>query len=194
MTVSTRTILRRGAGLGATALALTLVASSIQAQEAPPPRGATAAESHEEHGEEHANELGVFLGGTSENDETHFTIGVEYERRLSGRLGLGFVAEHVDGVDAWVFLAPLSFQPGRHLGLTLYAGPGFESKVPEPESEEAALEERDREAFFVFRVGTSWALELGPVGLHPQVEVDFVREHDAWQTALVFGVALGFGF
>jgi hypothetical protein len=125
--------------LGLAALALTLTASPLRAQETSPARGATAARSHEAHGEEHgeehehANELGVFVGGTSENDETHFTIGVEYERRLSRRLGIGVIAEHVDGVDAWVFLAPLSFQPSGHLGLTFYAGPGFESKVPELE-------------------------------------------------------------
>lgn len=140
----------------------------------------------EEH--EHANELAVFLGGTTENDETHFTIGGEYERRLGERFGLSFVAEHVSDTDAWVFLAPFSFRPVRGLGLKLYAGPGFESKLPEPH------EEHGRETFFAARVGVGWALELGRVALTPQVELDLTREDHRWEKAVVFGVAIGVGF
>lgn len=181
------------------AAALLALGAPLRAQETP--HQGAAAESHEAHGEghEHANELAVFLGGTSEGDETHFTIGAEYERRLGERLGLAFVAEHIGGIDAWVFVAPFTFRPVRNLGLKLYAGPGFESKEPELAAEHApsahsAEEEGGRETFFVFRTGIGWAVELGRVSLTPQVEADFAREHGEWQTALVFGVAVGLGF
>jgi hypothetical protein len=162
---------------------LTLVGSPLLAQEP---------------SEERANELAVFLGGTSEDDETHFTLGVEYERRLGERLGLAVVVEHVSEVDAWVFLAPFTFRPAPRLGLKLYAGPGFESKQPEiehpPGAEEAPASEGGRETFFVFRLGAGWVFELGRVSLTPQLEFDFTREQDEWRTAIVFGVAVGFGF
>jgi len=183
------------------ALALALLASPLRAQEAPPPQRTTAAEAPGEE-REPANDLGAFFGGTSESDDTHFTIGLEYERRLSERLALIVVAEHVNGIDAWVFLAPLAFRPFRQLPLTLYAGPGVETKVPEPEAEDTGSTdeahetsgEGERETLLVLRAGVGWPFELGRLSVKPQLEVDFAREHDAWQTALVFGVAVGFGF
>lgn len=153
---------------------------------------------HEAHSEEHehANEVAVFLGGTTESSATHFTIGAEYERRLGERFGLSFVCEHVSDTGAWVFLAPFTVRPVRTLGLKVYAGPGFESKVPEASEEHAAegSEKGGRESVFVARTGVGWALELKRVSLTPQVEVDFAHEHDRWEKALVFGVAIGVGF
>jgi len=166
--------------------------------------GLSAASAHqtvgaetEEH--EHANEVAAFLGGTTENDETHFTIGAEYERRLGERFGLGLVVEHVSQTDAWVLLAPFSYRPLRGRGLKVYAGPGIENKVPEPkEAPEAAaaqeIEEHGRESFFVARAGVGWALELGRLSVTPQIELDCVREDHRWDKALVFGVAVGRGF
>jgi hypothetical protein len=60
--------------------------------------------------------------------------------------------------------------------------------------ERAEGEAGGRETRFVFRTGAGWAIELGRVSLTPQVELDFVHEHDEWQTAFVFGVAVGLGF
>jgi len=77
----------------------------------------TTHEAHEEH--EHANEVAVFLGGTTESDTTHFTIGAEYERRLGERFGMSFVSEHVSGTGAWVFLAPFTLRPVRALGRSM---------------------------------------------------------------------------
>jgi hypothetical protein len=37
------------------------------------------------------------------------------------------------------------------------------------------------------------ALECGRVSLTPQVEVDFAREEGCWESAVVFGIAIGFG-
>jgi hypothetical protein len=185
------------------AIVLVLGAPALRAQEPAGHPAASAAHDPEPHVEshEHANELAVFLGGTREEDETHLTLGAEYERRLGARFGLSVVAEHVDGVDAWVLLAPVTWRPIRERGLKLYAGPGFESRSEPKHPPEAATHASEetaegggRESFFVLRAGVGWAVELGRLALTPQVEVDFVREHGAWQGAFVFGIAVGFGF
>jgi hypothetical protein len=188
----------------AAVLAVGLTAGLAAAQEPSTPAAHGASErrpAHEGHAEEHehANELAVFLGGTTENDETHFTIGGEYERRLGERFGLSFVGEHVNDTAAWVFVAPFTFRPVRRLGLKLYAGPGFETKVPErephvTEGSPSDADEHDRATFFVARAGVGWALELGRVALTPQLELDSVREDGRWEKALVFGIAIGMGF
>jgi hypothetical protein len=70
-------------------------------------------------------------------------------------------------------------------------------REPEPGSEvqvEGEPHEGGREAFFLIRGGGGWVTELGRVSLTPQVELDFTREGGEWQTALVFGVSVGFGF
>jgi hypothetical protein len=191
-TTTTRAHNPRSLALG---LAVTaLLAAPLRAQEAPLTHGGAPVARAEEHaeGHEHSNEMAVFLGGTTEDDETHLTLGAEYERRLGERFGVAFVAEHVDGTDAWVFLAPFTFRPARQLGLKLYLGPGFETKEEEHAPEHAEAD--GRETLFVFRTGTGWAIELGRVSLTPQVELDLVHEHDGWQAAFVFGVAVGLGF
>lgn len=84
-------LLKRTCRLSALLLALSCVAM---------PQGLLA-----QHGENadktelHQNHFSVFLGGTTESEEdettTSFSIGVEYERRLSRLLGIGFGAEYV---------------------------------------------------------------------------------------------------
>jgi len=183
--------------LGASAIGLAVLASPVWAREAPPAPHREETEGNDARGEEqeHANELAIFLGGTSEEDETNFTLGAEYERHFSKSIGIALVAEYVDNVDAWVFVAPITIRPSQKLGLKFYAGPGLETKEPEFEHEGASETlDSGRETFFVVRTGVGWAFELGRVAVTPQVEFDFVHEHDDWKTALVFGVAVGFGF
>jgi hypothetical protein len=139
-------------------LTLVLAAPPLAAQEhaVPPATGRTTAEAREGAAEEreHSNELGVFLGGTNEKDETHFT-----------NPGPGFETRAVD------------------------VAPAVSTHVPEGEPGDG-----ERDTFFVFRTGAGWAFELGRLGLHPQVELDLARENGKWESALVFGVAVGFGF
>lgn len=177
----------------------------IGAQEplAPVPSSESGEETEAERAR--ANELAVFLGGTSESGETFFTIGAEYERRIGPLFGASVVVEHVSDLDAWVFLAPLSFRPLRCLGLKVYAGPGLESKValqteelggqrPVRRPALATTEPGERETFFTFRTGVAWALEWKRLTFTPQLEFDFTRENEHWEHAVVFGMAIGFGF
>ena len=182
-------------------LALALLAGGVPLDVA---AGATPAAAPEEA--EGQNEGGVFVGGTVENGEYNFTLGAEYERRLTERFGIIAIAEHVDYYDAWVFLAPLTFRPWPERGLKFYLGPGFETREREreaPEAEpgiegEAALTappaEDGRETLFVLRTGVSWTFNTGGLMLTPQLEVDLGREDEYWEPAVVFGVSAGFEF
>lgn len=55
----------------------------------------------DEHGAEHGhhpNVLGLFLGATGEDWQgADFTLGLEYERRLSQSFGIGGIAEYIYG-------------------------------------------------------------------------------------------------
>ncbi len=161
---------------------------------------AAQAEPHgilEEH--EHANALSLFLGGTTETEEqeTYFTLGLEYERTLGRRFALQLVAEHVSDKDAWVFAAPLLYRPVGELHFI--AGPGFETAPRRPESghdsAEAEAPHDAREASFLLRFGVGYKLKLGKrLEVFPNVDLDLVREHGEWVKAVVFGVSVGFGF
>ena len=65
------------------------------------PPGRRTREGDETH---RPNVASVFLGATTETaeDETYFTVGAEYERRLSSRWGFQLAAEYVSDFDAWV--------------------------------------------------------------------------------------------
>lgn len=119
--------------------------------------------------------LSVVIGGTHipHEDETAFTLGVDYEYRLSKAVGLGFVAEHAFGeIDSTTLLAVADF----HLteGLAIQTGPGVEFV--------------DDETFFVARLGILYEFEIGEAfTLAPQVHYDLSSGEDA----IVFGIAIG---
>ncbi len=117
--------------------------------------------------------LGVFLGDTTETRRNQgFTLGLEYEYRLSETFGVGAIVEHVGGdFDTNVAVLPLAYHRGPW---KLYAGPGIE------DSEEAGGE-------FLVRVGLEYGFHVGNYELSPQIDVDFVdNEH-----LFIFGITVG---
>jgi hypothetical protein len=124
--------------------ALGLIGSFVSAQEhAGTEAGAEeahaahgAAEAHETHGEEHPrNALGIVLGGTYESEEkdTFFTIGVEYERLFNPSFAVVLGVEYITEVDAVVAVLPFVY---RHKsGWRLLTGPGLELKTRRPHLE-----------------------------------------------------------
>jgi hypothetical protein len=182
-------------------LALALFAGGISADVAAVETSVSTVASKETEGR---NEGGLFVGGTVENGEYNFTLGAEYERRLTERFGIIAIAEHVDYYDAWIFLAPVTFRPWPERGLKFYLGPGFETREPEREAPEAGTEgeavlpaapaEDGRETLFVLRTGVSWTFNTGGLLLTPQLEVDLGREDEYWEPAVVFGISAGFEF
>lgn len=80
-------------------------------------RAGARAQEHEEGASEpgehfHRNELALVLASTYEAEEgkNFFTIGGEYERRFSPRLGLSATFEHLSDVGSWVFIFPATFR------------------------------------------------------------------------------------
>jgi hypothetical protein len=159
----------------------------------------TASQEGPEEPDERANTLASFLGGTIETveNETYFTLGLEYERELSHRWALMAVAEHVFDLDAWVIVAPVAWKPMR--GLSLMTGPGLETTPRRPSEGEAeghtGSEAEKDGPFFLWRFGIGYTLPIGEgFAVTPNLDLDLVREDGAWKKAWVFGVSLGIRF
>ncbi|MBL4596862.1 MAG: hypothetical protein JKX99_09840 [Robiginitomaculum sp.] len=118
---------------------------------------------------------GVFLGGT-DNGESSFTIGLEYEYRISQKIGVGVVVEHSPnahgGDGTSLAMSVLHLHPIG--GFRFTGGFGFEE-----------IHGSYGKTNTVFRVGTAYEIPLGNFAIIPTVNLDFV----GGQTATVFGFA-----
>lgn len=122
----------------------------------------------------HPNMLGIFLGETFEGREEEFTIGLEYERRISPSFGIGAFAEYVSGdLDFWVYGVPFAYHTGPW---KLYVAPG--------------VEDGEHGSEFLVRVGGEYAFEVGEWEISPQLNLDFVDSEEVW----VLGIVIGKGF
>ena len=148
---------------------------------------------HEAHGEHPKNGLALFLGGTLETaeDETFFTIGGEYERRLADRWAVQLVVEHVNDFDAWVVVAPVGFRVVDELWITARPGLETEPRRPgleehdggheiDPHGEEHTVdphEEAEGGPLFLWRFGLVYPIHLGETfAVMPTFALDLVRE------------------
>ncbi len=145
--------------------------------------GAGGSNAASEHGESHGegaahlpgHTLGVFLGDTTEDRRDGFTLGLEYEYRLSERYGLGLTAEHISGdFDTNVLVAPIALHNGAW---KVYAGPGIEDGEEGTEP--------------LFRVGVEYGFHFGKLEVSPQVDVDFVESEHLLVIGVVLAVPLG---
>jgi hypothetical protein len=125
---------------------------------------------------EYRHHIAVSLGNThTEEDEDAFTVGVDYEYRLSSLIGVGVLGEYATGgLDTWVVGVPFALHPGA--GWRLVAMPGMEIA--------------DDETAFLFRVGAGYEFEIERFTLMPEVNADFVDG----ETNLFFGASLGVKF
>jgi len=86
------------------------------------------ASSHSENSHHHAsNVVGLFVGGTTTDDSTEFSIGLEYEYHINEHFGVGVILEHTpDSVHftdgATIALAAFHAHPWRGLRLTTAVG------------------------------------------------------------------------
>lgn len=139
---------------------------------------AVAAEHEGEHENAHGhpkNVIAGFVGVTHEGRrENAATFGLEYERRLDNRFGVGVIAERAIGeLDFWVFAIPFAFHSGPW---KVYVAPG--------------IEDGDLGSEDLFRVGVEYGFEVGTWEIAPQLDVDFVDGEEVF----VFGVTFGKGF
>ena len=160
-----------GAGAGSAEQAQTEVSDHAAAGEA--------------HGGEHhhRNHIAVFVGSTEaeehhgEKGDRDFTIGVDYERRLSKVVGVGGLLDWVvEGRREYLVGIPLFLHAGKHAKFQL--APCYQ-KVRETGSDE-----------FVLRTGFMWDFFVGTISLSPTIFYDFTEEQDF----LVFGLTVGKGF
>jgi len=175
--------LRRGGSTRGPLLIAIVLAAAM------PSRIGLAEEGHagdaSEHGEEHfhKNEVAVFLGSTQseehhgDRDDPEFTIGIDYERRLTEHFGLGLLADFVAEGNREILLGiPFFLHAGKSAKFEL--APGWH-KVKEDGSDGGVL-----------RLGFHWAFEVGRGSLSPAVFYDITEEDNLW----VFGLGIGRGW
>lgn len=122
-------------------------------------------------GEEAKNELSLFLGATSNSDGTAFTIGLDYQYRITGLLGIGALIDHAGSDINSTLLGPAAFFHLRNWEIT--AAP--------------ALEFSDSETTLTYRIGLGYEIGLKAFSISPAVNIDGSRGGE-------FSVVYGLGF
>ncbi|CAD5272264.1 conserved exported hypothetical protein [Alteromonas sp. 38] len=105
-----------------------------------------------------------------------FTVGIDYEYRVTDFLGLGFVAEYAfEDLDAYTYLLVADL----HITTNFIAqiGPGVEF--------------HGSHKMEVVRLGFLYEFEVSGVSVSPQLHYDYHRNH---KSAVVAGIAIGMSF
>ena len=132
----------------------------------------TAADGHGPH----HNHLAVFAGFTGEvRRERSFTLGVDYERRMSESFGFGVLLERASGDrDFWIAAIPFSWHRGHW---KFSVAPGVEH-------------EEGHDDHGLVRLSAGYGFKKNDLEIAPLFAVDFV----AGDMVLVMGVTIGLGF
>lgn len=136
----------------------------------------------------HRHHVGLFLGGTSnfKNEETDFSLGLEYEYRLSKKTGgwsIGLIGELIFAHQTEYLLAmPIVLRVSD--AFFFRAGPGIEWAQHGEENGHG------RETEFFVRFGIGYGFEVDKFSITPTLDFDIFQGH----TTLVWGIAIGKGF
>lgn len=130
-----------------------------------------------EEGQGHRHHVAVFIGATHAEGTDEPTVGVDYEYRLTPKIGVGALVDRAGGdLDATIVAGALFFHPYERLLLLAAAG----------------NENTDHGDEFIVRVGIGYEFELnGGWTLTPQLNFDFVEDEE---TKEVYGIGIGKGF
>lgn len=154
-------------------------------------------ESHDHHF--HRHHLGLTLAATSHLEKggnTYFTLGAEYEYRISKLIGIGVIgelifAEHTE----YLFALPLFFHVTESLWFRI--APGYEIAHHSEEGKDVHAKEGHgngenctQKAKFLTRIGAGYNLNAGGFIITPTVDLDFFKS----QTSLVWGINICRGF
>jgi len=138
----------------------------------------------------HRNHFGGFLGASthSDNDETGFTLGLEYARQFTPRWAAAAYTELVAGnLERDVIIAAGAiFYLVPRLGLVF--APGVE--LAKIEVERDGEVEKEDETEFLLRVGAGYSFPVGQASLGPVVMVDHTG--DRWTFVYGLGMVTGF--
>jgi len=126
-----------------------------------------------EWAEEGRNDLGLFLGVTDSDGENGFSVGLDYERRLSRGFGIGGVIEYT-GNDYRDGIVAASFNWHAWKELKLLAAPGVE------------VNRADGSDAFLFRIGAEYGFAIGKgFEIAPALNFDFTSD----ETSVVYGLS-----
>jgi hypothetical protein len=137
---------------------------------------------HEDH--DHPNHFAIFVGSTQseehegDRNDPQFTLGFDYERRLSRLFGLGFLADYViEGHRELLVGIPGFFHVPN--GPTFQLAPGWHKAKESGHSGG------------VVRLGLLWEFDVtSSISLTPAVFYDIAKEDNLW----VFGLNVGKGW
>jgi len=128
----------------------------------------------DESADDDRNLLGAYLGVTTSGDEEGVSVGIEYERRLSARFGIGAVIEHT-GADFRENIVAVSFAWHPWKELKLFAAPGVAIETAEASSEA------------LLRVGVDYGLGIGKgFEIAPGIAFDFTESENSVVIGAVF--------
>ena len=146
--------------------------------------GATAADDPMARPNHFALFGGFTIGGQNSGDgreKAAFTVGVDYERRLSPRWGLGVMGDWAFGDRREFIVAAPVFLHTRS-GLRFHLAPGIE-RIRKDGPREAKSE-------FLLRTGLAYDFHFGEVSLSPSFSVDFVHGEQLH----VLGASVGWSY
>lgn len=141
-------------------------------------------EHHDDH-QKHHNHLALFVGATTnfDHETTGFSIGVDYEYRLKAMhnlLGIGFIGEYVSSGSGEIIAG---------IPLFIHAAEKLKFMVAPIIVSAEDLHTHENETSFGVRLGAGSNFHVGKISMGPVINLDLGKT-----TALVYGVAIGFGF
>lgn len=125
--------------------------------------------------QERRDSASVFVGNTQDGSSHGFTIGLEYEYKLTKLIGVGGFLQYAGGdFDAVAIGVPVTFHPLGGWAFRLAPGLHFNSGTD-----------------LLFRAGVGYDFEVAPRwSVAPEFNVDFVDG----DTHLVYGVSAAYEF
>ena len=129
----------------------------------------------EEEGPEGKSDISLFLGASSNSEATAFTIGMDYQYRISRLFGVGVILDHATGDFKSTLVAPALFLHVKNLSFTVAPGAEFS----------------DDETELVMRLGAEYHFEISRFAIIPAIFYDTERNGDpTWVYGLGFSMEL----
>jgi len=168
-----------------------LVSVPAPGQEHEPDSISAAADHRPTEHEFHRNHFGGLIGVSThlDNDDSGFTLGLEYARQFSLHWALGAYTELVSSnLERDVILAVGGiFYPIRGVSLVVAPGVEFASKDVEHHGEV----EQENETEFLLRLGAGYGFQVtSQAGLGPVLLFD--RTGNRWTLVFALGMVVGF--
>lgn len=143
----------------------------------------------DDHHNFHKNHLALFNGVTSNlsHHTTSYSIGIDYEYRISQHIGTGILGEYIAAENGeYIGGLPLFIHLADHVKLS--AVPLLiNKKQTHEESHDHA--DANRETKFAFRLGVGYSFTMGKISVAPVLNFDMGNS-----LALIYGLSIGTGF